>query len=297
MPTVDDPYCKWTRQPNGTTTLSYNGFLGAWETPEMACDGINLRVPNLVIVSCAIVISTACVVIAYQNGQRRKWSIYNEIMLAGPIAYLVEHCLNLYSVAVFYQWEGRPNLAHLPYVFWYLGGLAIAFVQGFRIEFILIAYNRPRRWKPLIVGTTFGLAATLGILSAAMFWLGVTCGIAAVPVHFAIPQLAGYFLTGCMDVILSATVLTICRNSFVVVRALGTTGVTCDAKKATLVRRFMTLNRRLGAIELCVVVVFTSLFFYGTAFGGGYTWGRLSIMGPCLQNLFLLYSVEGMRRA
>ncbi|KAJ3150601.1 hypothetical protein HDU89_003009 [Geranomyces variabilis] len=195
------------------------------------------------------------------------------------------------------NWEGRPNLAHLPYVFWYLGGLAIAFVQGFRIEFILIAYNRPRRWKSLIVGTIFGLAAALGLLSAAMFWLGVICGVAAVPLHFAIPQLAGYFLTGCMDVILSATVLTICRNSFVVVRALGTTGVTCDAKKATMVRRFMSLHRRLCAIELCVVVVFTSLFFYGTAFGGGYTWGRLSIMGPCLQNLFLLYSVECMKTA
>ncbi|KAI8588280.1 hypothetical protein BDZ88DRAFT_199502 [Geranomyces variabilis] len=189
------------------------------------------------------------------------------------------------------------SILHFFKVFWYTGSMSLALVQGFRIEFILIAFNRPRYWSRYIVLALLSMCGVLGLLSVAIFFIGVTRGLAATPFHFGLPYVGGYVIVGLTDIGLSIALLSLFANYTTVMQTLDTLSLTSSSSNDEHVRRFVLLNRVPAIVQLLGDVFFAFCYFIGALSSGGYTYSLMSTLGPPLQHLFLLYSVECMKRA
>ncbi|KAJ3011134.1 hypothetical protein HKX48_007000 [Thoreauomyces humboldtii] len=309
----DDPHCHWTTLKNGTTVVTYSGALGTWETVGLACDGLNLFVPNLLLISVATLISVLCVTLAFINGSKRSWTPYNRCMLLGPVLLTIGNLIEIWSVSNWYQWNGSPNWAHLPKVFWYADVILMSFVQGFRIEFILIATNRPRIWSGRFVAFIVTITTILGLLAIAIFLIGCH-SLPSAPISFSYPYSIGLLLVGLLDVVLSVTILTLCGSTERGLRTLaslefdvsssvsvvGSTKTGASSRTERMARdvvEFVRDNRAPALLQLLGDGAFAGCYLLGALSDGGYTFSLVSTLGIPVQNLFLLYSIESMRRA
>ncbi|KAJ3012831.1 hypothetical protein HKX48_006062 [Thoreauomyces humboldtii] len=298
---VDDPHCRYDTLSNGTIIMSYDGYIGSWETVAMACSGVNLLAPNVVLIGVTLCITALCIVMAYRNGSKRTWTRYNKVMLLGPCLLMTGVAIEMYSVSTWYQWDGHPDWCHVPKPFWYLGTLCMGYVQGFRIEFILIATNRPRHWDKRILAVLLGICVILGLVSLAIFFVGTTHGVDHTPFNFILLYTGAYMIIGVTDVLLSMAILTICANNDAVIRTLDTLSF-CDSEMTKSnptekVRKFARENRIPALVQLAGDFIFATCYLIGILGPGGYTFGVVAIMGPTCANLFLLYSVESMKKA
>ena len=66
-----DPHCRRTQLENGTVVLTYDGYIGTWETVEMACTGANLLSANIGIMIIAMLLTFGGMYMAVSNGRRR----------------------------------------------------------------------------------------------------------------------------------------------------------------------------------------------------------------------------------
>ncbi|KAI8919496.1 hypothetical protein DFJ77DRAFT_454433, partial [Powellomyces hirtus] len=171
----------------------------------------------------------------------------------------------------------------------------MAFVQGFRIEFILIALNKPRHWDRYLVGSLVSLGYFGFLVAVTLFFMGIKYGADTVPLNFATVYIGFYMIVGTLDVVLSVAILSICANNVALLKTFDTLSIASDSTEAA--NRFVRLNRIPAIAQLFGDAFCCICFIAGALFDGGYTTSVVSILALPSQNLFLLYSIECMRRA
>ncbi|KAI8819707.1 uncharacterized protein EV422DRAFT_568669 [Fimicolochytrium jonesii] len=243
----------------------------------------------------AMLLTFAGIYMAVSNGRRRGWTSHNIIMVLAPVTLLVGQVIELWFCIDWYQLWGHPNFAHITKVFWFLGSTALTVVQRNRIEFILIATNRPRHWDKAIVGALVSHCLLFASTSMVAFLIGTTHGPQAVPFHYSIPIVLVFVLVGVVDTALSVATVNICANYDAMIRALGKSSSTSVSS-----RQVQKTARAIRFPAICQLIAdgtFSCLYLIGASGQVGYTLSQMSVLGPPLQYLFLLFSLECLKRA
>ncbi|KAJ3182854.1 hypothetical protein HDU85_002457 [Gaertneriomyces sp. JEL0708] len=287
---VNDPYCRY-ETVDGKTIISYAGYVGTWENEESPCVGVNLLGANVTIIVAGLLLTTACVVRAVKYALKRGWTLYNKAMVIGAAGMWIGLAIELYAVIDWFQLNGKPDWGHIPKVFWYTAAICGAVVQGFRIQFILIARNRPQHWKKPILLTFVGVGVVMGLAAVALFMTGVFSGIENVPLSPFVPYIGFFLITGVVDVVLSVYILRICANNNAVLNAFDKYNLT-----SATIDMFVRQNRVAAALALVGELLFVICFLLGGLFNFGYTFSYLSTFGLPVQFTFLLHSLYCLRK-
>ncbi|KAI8995978.1 hypothetical protein BC832DRAFT_595672 [Gaertneriomyces semiglobifer] len=288
---VDDPYCHYEEDVDGTTIITYKGHLGTWEDEKKACLGVNLLGANVTIIVLALLLVSAVGYRAIRYALQRGWTLYNNMMVLGAVMTWMGLVIELYGVSDWFQFGGQPDWGHLPKVFWYASALTAAVVQGFRIQFILITKNRPQQWKrPILMGFV-AVGVVLGMTAFSLFMVGVANGSDNVPISPFVPYILFLLITGLIDTVLSVYILRICANNVAVLNAFDKFNLT-----ASTIDAFVRQNRIAAALALTGDVIFVICFLLGGLFDFGYTFSYLSTLGLPVQFTFLLHSLYCLRK-
>ncbi|TPX61757.1 hypothetical protein SpCBS45565_g07177 [Spizellomyces sp. 'palustris'] len=284
---VDDPFCQYTSDENGTViNITYTGHISTWDTPQAACTGVNLRAANIGLVLTGIFITTTAVVFCYRFLLSRRKTTYNYLMFICPIVCLMGLLLDLITVANFSQYNGHPNIGHLPKVFYYSSCTLIGLAQGVRVEFLLIGWGRSRVWAPRFVKTLLIIGAVFAVWAIVSFAIGASLGIEKAGMKYILPYSFWFVTVGATDVVLSAMILHLCYRQTALLRSYDTLTIS-EVQAFAAQAKVAAAIQLIGDLTLAIIFNLSS----GGSGGLGYTYSYASTMSLPFQYSFLLYSI------
>ncbi|KAI9100967.1 hypothetical protein DFS34DRAFT_684138 [Phlyctochytrium arcticum] len=289
MRSVNDPFCVYTNI-NGTEVISYIGYLSKLDTAEEACNGINIRGLNIALVILGMLIGSRAIYGASGFLKNRKTS-YNLVLLAAPILMNAGLVIELAGTASYFQFGGNPWLGHVPKFLYFAGVCGIAYMQGFRIEFILIGAGKPRRWKKYYNWAVTGIGILCGLTFTIFLLIGLTKGVDAQPFSFVYPYAFWLLFTAAVDTFLSIWILRITASQALLLsRYPELTSVSVGA--------FARQNNIAAVGQLIADVVLLGTYIIRNSVADmGYTFSYVSIFGLPLQLLMLIFSITVMQKA
>ncbi|KAI9100965.1 hypothetical protein DFS34DRAFT_676234 [Phlyctochytrium arcticum] len=289
MRSVNDPFCVYTNI-NGTEVISYIGYLSKLDTAEEACNGINIRGLNIALVILGMLIGSRAIYGASGFLKNRKTS-YNLVLLAAPILMNAGLVIELAGTASYFQFGGNPWLGHVPKFLYFAGVCGIAYMQGFRIEFILIGAGKPRRWKKYYNWAVTGIGILCGLTFVICVMIGLTKGVDAQPLPFVYPYAFWLLFIAAVDTFLSIWILRITASQALLLsRYPELTSISVGA--------FARQNNIAAVGQLIADVVLLGTYIIRNSVADmGYTFSYVSIFGLPLQLLMLMFSITVMQKA
>ncbi|KAJ3187537.1 hypothetical protein HDU85_006832 [Gaertneriomyces sp. JEL0708] len=285
---VDDPYCRYNIV-DGKEVITYTGHLSKLDFPEDACNGLNLRGLNLTFAMIAMAVNVVALYMGVKLFRVRR-TLYTTMLVLVPGLMMVDLIIEVYSVSTFYQFGGTPEFSHLPKFLTFLCATGILAVQGFRIDFIIIGKALPRRWKSYFRWISGSLFAVCGILFVSLLAVGLAKGRDAMPFTYAAPYTIWFLYIAVLDTVLSIEILRITANQAQMLtryRDLTVSNVAAFARK----------NKMAAIFQLLAILFFLSTFMATRVVSAGYTWGYLTLIGPPLQSLSLVWAIKVMQKA
>ncbi|KAI8994299.1 hypothetical protein BC832DRAFT_569692 [Gaertneriomyces semiglobifer] len=285
---VDDPYCRYNII-DGKEVITYTGYLSKLDYAEDACNGLNLRGLNVTFALIALLVDLVALYMGIKLFRVRR-TTYTTMLVATPGLMLVQLIIEVYSVSTFYQFGGKPEFSHLPKFLTFVCAAGILIVQGFRVDFIIIGKALPRRWKTYFVWTCVVTGVICGILFITFAAIGLSQGRDAMPVTYAVPFSLWLLFVAVLDTALSIEILRITANQAQMLtryRDLTASNVAAFARK----------NKMAAIFQLLAILFFLTTFLATRLVSAGYTWGYLTLIGPPLQSLSLVWAIKVMQKA
>ncbi|KAI9100972.1 hypothetical protein DFS34DRAFT_692723 [Phlyctochytrium arcticum] len=290
MRIVDDPFCVYNTDVNGTEVITYTGYLSKLETPNDACKGFNLRSVNTILITIGLILGFVGVYIALGFLKNRR-TPYNLVLVATPVVMIIGLIIELWGAASFFQFAGKPWLGHLPKLFYFAEACGDVFMQGFRIEFILIGAGKSRSWKKYYTRVAAALGTVCGFLFFTCLMIGLVKGVDAQPIGFVFPYAAWLLSAAIIDTILSIWILRITASQALLLSKYPQ--LTMISVKA-----FARQNNFAAVGQLIADVLLLSTYIIRNSVADmGYTFSYIAILGLPLKVLMLLLSITVMQKA
>ncbi|KAI9005407.1 hypothetical protein BC832DRAFT_487395 [Gaertneriomyces semiglobifer] len=258
--TVDDPHCSWIPYNSTHYVVQYSGSLARFDTPYKACSGVNLQALNFVFSTLAMAISAACLIFAIHALFRRRRTQYNILMTVTPFVMFLATIGDQIGNATYYQFWGKANAGHAAKFILFLMPTILVYMEGVRIDFVLVVLNRSRKITKKIQIVNLILGLILFIALIAMF--AVDCSVSVLLIHLCYKQT-----------------------------------VVLQRQEGVSAHEAQTFSRNcIIASALTIISDFFLAISYNFASSTGKSFGRLSTLGAPLQNASLLYSVYLLQR-
>ncbi|KAI9100962.1 hypothetical protein DFS34DRAFT_612690 [Phlyctochytrium arcticum] len=199
--------------------------------------------------------------------------------------------IEVWGAASFFQFAGQPWVGHLPKLFYFSGVCGDVFMQGFRIEFILIGAGKSRNWKKYCSWVAAALGTVCGILFFTCLMIGLVKGVDAQPIGFVFPYAAWLLSAAIIDTILSIWILSITASQALLLSKYPQ--LTMISVKA-----FARQNNFAAVGQLIADILLLSTYIIRNSVADmGYTFSYIAILGLPLKVLMLLFSITVMQKA
>ncbi|KAI9093806.1 hypothetical protein DFS34DRAFT_696534 [Phlyctochytrium arcticum] len=274
----------------GLKSFTYNGDLSKLDTPNDACKGFNLRSVNIILTTTGIILGCVGIYIALGFLKNRK-TPYNLVLVATPVVLIIGLIIELWGAVTFFQFAGQPWVGYVPKLFFFAGASGDVFMQGFRIEFILIGTGKSRNWKKYYSWALAALGTLCGVLFVTCLVIGLVKGVNAQPIGFVFPYVVWMFSAAMIDTFLSVCVLCITASQALLLSKypeLTMTSVGAFARQNNIAA--------MGQLITDLVLLGTYIIRYWIA-DVGYTFTYIAVLGLPLKVLMLLFSITVMQKA